>query len=94
MKNLDHKAMDKLREYSSYPTQSLASNSALSSQNHINLTVARLHHAANEFATLPIAERIVLAESIQLDFVRVAEKSVQASPARGSHPASGQQTGL
>lgn len=78
MKTQASQLMEHLREYSSYPTQSLVSTSTLSSQSHINMVVEQLREAANAFATMPIEQRIALAESIQRDYMRVAERSVRA----------------
>lgn len=77
MKNFDHKHMDKLREYSSYPTQSLVSAATLSSQNHINMMVTQLREAAKEFAIMTIEQRIALAEAMQSDYMHVAEHGVR-----------------
>lgn len=78
MKIQSNKLMEHFREYSSYPTQPLVSTYTLSSQSHINMMVAQLHQAAQEFATMPIDQRIALAEGMQRDYMRVAERSVQA----------------
>lgn len=78
MKLTESKPMNKFREYSSYTTPSLVASSILSSQSHINLMVARLREASNAFAIMPIDKRIVLAESMLSDLMRVAEHSVQA----------------
>lgn len=78
MKMQSNQLMEHFREYSSYPTQSLVSTDRLSSQSHIDMMVTQLHEAAQEFATLPIGQRIALAETMQHDYLRVAERAVSA----------------
>jgi aldehyde dehydrogenase (NAD(P)+) len=78
MKIQSNQLMEHFREYSSYPTQSLVSTYALSSQSHINIMVAQLRQSAQAFATMPIEQRITLAEAMQHDYMRVVERSVRA----------------
>ena len=72
-------AMDQLREYSSYPIQSSATTPRPSSQAEMDVAVALLRKAARGYATMPIEQRIALAESMQQGYLQVAERSVQAS---------------
>jgi len=75
-------AMDKFREFSSYPAsqygQAKISTPPASSQARLDETIAHLREAAWKFATLPMDKRIALATSMQQGYLKVAESMVQA----------------
>ena len=84
-------AMEKFREFSSYPvSQSGTAKTTIpptSSQAKLDETIAHLHEAAWKFATLSIEKRIELATAMQQGFVKVAEAMVQAGcKAKGIAP--------
>ena len=78
MKTPSSQLMDQLREYSSYPTQSSTTTPRPTSQAEMDVTVAQLRKAAGGYATMPIEQRIALAESMQQGYLQVAERSVHA----------------
>jgi aldehyde dehydrogenase (NAD(P)+) len=75
-------AMDKFREFSSYPIsqygQAKITTPPTSSQVRLDETIAHLREAAWKFATLPMAKRIELVNSMQQGYLKVAEAMVQA----------------
>ncbi|MDP1658839.1 MAG: aldehyde dehydrogenase family protein [Methylotenera sp.] len=77
MKLTDNKPMDKLREYSSYPAQSV-SMFQQSSQGEMDAALSQLRKAAKEFASMAIGQRIELAESMQHGIMLVAKRMVHA----------------
>lgn len=79
MKNTDHSKMDKLREFSSYPSQSVMSDAELTSQSQMNLKIEQLRMASAKFSSLSIERRIELAQAMQRGYIQIAERSVQAS---------------
>ena len=77
MKPIESNSIDKLREFSSYSTQSVSAPPQ-SNQNDMSVALAKLRKAATEFATMPIEQRIALAESMQRGLMQVSEASVHA----------------
>ncbi len=71
-------AMDKFREFSSYPTKAKTETPPSSSQARLDETIVHLREAAWKFATLPIEKRIALVTSMQHGYLNVAETMVQA----------------
>jgi aldehyde dehydrogenase (NAD(P)+) len=75
-------AMDKFREFSSYPisqySQVKTATPPASSQAKLDETIANLREAAWKFATLPIEKRIALVTSMQQGYLKVVEAMVQA----------------
>lgn len=78
MKTSSSQPLEQLREYSSYPAQSALTTPQPSSQAEMDVAVAQLRKAAREYATMPIEQRIALAESMQQGYLQVAERSVHA----------------
>jgi aldehyde dehydrogenase (NAD(P)+) len=84
MKNHKDNSQETLRAFSSYTAQQLVTSPEPTTQSNISKKVERLKVASKVFATLPIEQRIALAESMQQGLMKVAERSVQAgSKAKG-----------
>jgi aldehyde dehydrogenase (NAD(P)+) len=74
-------AMDKFREFSSYPVSQYGqakTTPPASSQVRLDEAIAHLREAAWRFATLPIEKRIALVTSMQQGYMKVAESMVHA----------------
>lgn len=77
MKTATSQPMDKFDE-SNHKAQPALRIPISSSQGRIDVVLAQLRSAARGYATMPIAQRIALAESIQQGYLHIAERSVQA----------------
>lgn len=87
MKTSSNQFMEQLREYSSYPMQPSETAPRASSQAEMDMAIAQLCKAANEYATMPIDQRITLAKSMQQGYLQIAERSVRAGcKAKGIEP--------
>ncbi|HZV99189.1 MAG TPA: hypothetical protein VFF74_09395, partial [Methylophilaceae bacterium] len=87
MKTSSNQFMEQLREYSSYPIQPSETAPRASSQAEMDMAIAQLCKAANEYATMPIDQRITLAKSMQQGYLQIAEPSVRAGcKAKGIEP--------
>lgn len=73
------KSLDLPVEYPTRTAPPAPATQASSSQGRMDIIVAQLRAAAKSFATMPIAQRIALAEAMQQGYLRIAERSVQAS---------------
>jgi aldehyde dehydrogenase (NAD(P)+) len=78
MKITHAKSENMLRTFSSYTAKHLATSPEPTTQRNISRKVAHLRLASKVFSTLPIEQRIALAESMQHGLMQVAEISVQA----------------
>ena len=70
--------LDMLREYSGSHAASGLTAPMHTSQGKMDIALARVRKAAYKFATMPMEQRIALAEAMQHGYMRIAERSVQA----------------